>query len=649
MGKDFNQFRILFEESADANLIIDDEKFIDCNQAAVQMLRYRTKEELLNTHPSELSPPFQPDGRRSFEKAQQMMRIAFEKGSHRFEWDHRRADGEVFPVEVLLTRIPTDQKDILHTVWRDITDRRKFEEKLKRSEQTLKAVFDHSFQFTGMLSPDGRLLAANKSSIESVGIQMEDVEGVFFWDTPWWSHSAELQEQMKQAIKLAAKGEFVRFEAQHPAADGSYILVDFSLKPVTDENGEVHMLIPEGRDITEIRKTQAQLVQSQKMETVGTLAGGIAHDFNNILGGLLGTLSLVRHKWDSESGSKKMMDKYLNLMESSCERASQIVRQLLSLSREESISLAPVDLNRSLEHVMGILEHSIDKSIKLIAGYYPTPMVVYADPIQIEQVILNLCINAAHAMTIMRPEGASWGGMLRVTLAPTDISVGHFGNDASPADGRYICLSVQDTGVGIPQEHHDQIYDPFFSTKTKERGSGLGLSIIYNILEQHGGFVQLQSEVGKGTTFSVLLPQAEKEQEQKDKAKQEENLAKGSGLVLVLEDEDVLREVIQSILEECGYSALVADNGRSGVELYEEHQEEIDCVIMDMAMPVMSGKEAFIRMKELNPKVKVILVSGYEQDKRVQETIDRGVKRFLKKPFTFRTLADAVAKVIHED
>ena len=646
MKKEYDLFRILFEESADAVLIIEHETFIDCNRAAVSMLQYKNKEELLNTHPSQLSPEEQPDGRKSFEKAQEMMRLAIEKGSHRFEWDHKRANGEVFPVEVLLTPIPMNGKTILHTVWRDITQRKKSEQALVESESKFKAIFDQSFQFIGICSLDGTLLDANRSSLEASGIDLSSVLGKPFWETPWWNHSSFLQNELKEAFKKAVAGEFVRFEATHPGADGELIYVDFSLKPVKDDYGQVLMLIPEGRDITEIKKTEAQLMQSQKMESLGTLAGGIAHDFNNLLGGIMGTLSLIRHKGDQIQNSKGFLDKCLALMESSCDRASKLVKELLSLSRKEQLTLVPLDLNESVEQVMGILSNSLDKSIELVPVYSDVPLIVMADPLRVEQVVLNLCINAAHAMTIMKDSNQPWGGKLTIQLNPIEVDQEFRSSHPEISADFLACLSVSDQGVGIPLNRLSRIFDPFFTTKAQGKGSGLGLSMIYNIMKQHHGFIDVASNLEQGTSFWVYFPHERHLTPSKNRTAEADNVSKGSGTILVIEDEKILREVVQNILLECGYSVLLAENGKVGVDLYRRQQSRIDAVYLDMAMPVMSGKVAYSQLKLINPEVKVLLASGYDQDKRIQETLKMGIKYFLRKPFSLTSLSKAIAEMM---
>jgi len=280
------KFRLLFEQSADAILLIENQKYIDCNEATVQMLGYKNKNDLLNMHPSDISPEFQPDGKKSLLKAGEMMNMAYKKRSHRFEWIHRRANGEDFPVEVLLTAIPVGDKELLYTVWRDISDRKIAENALKESEAIVKAIFNQAFQFIGILDKEGRIKDANNSAVKILQISKRDLMGQFFWDTPWWSHSTEEQNKLKHAIKRGLEGKFSRFETFHMDHNNEKVYVDFSLKPLYDENGEILFLIPEGRDITDRKlMEQALRVSELKFKSIydNSLDAIIISDFKGLI------------------------------------------------------------------------------------------------------------------------------------------------------------------------------------------------------------------------------------------------------------------------------------------------------------------------------------------------------------------------------
>lgn len=658
----------------------------------------------------------------------------------------------------------------------DITDRKKAEKALVESERNFRAIFDQTFQFIGLLDLDGKIIKTNQASCDFIGVDEPEIVGEIFYKDKWWRNLKEEQDKIKDAIKKSSKGEFVRFDVKSISKEDEIHVLDFSLNPVKDENGNVIMLIPEGRDITflkEIEKSfieseeryrtlfdesadaimlldensfidcnkatlelfgfklkekfigmhpselspeyqingekssklsremiklayktgghkfewkhkkadnsefyaeviltafhlhdkeflqavvrditlrkqaEEQLRQAQKMETVGTLAGGIAHDFNNILGGILGTVSLMTHKLNKESGLEKdkIID-YLYMIKESGLRAADMVRQLLTLSRKQVLSFSPVDLNHSIKNVVKICKRTIDKSIKIETQYLDKKVIVNADPTQLEQVLLNLCVNAGHAMTTMKSNEEKWGGTLTITIEEK-VADKYFCKIYQEAEEiNYWKVEVRDTGVGISKEILSKIFNPFFSTKTETTGTGLGLSMVYGIIKQHQGFIDVYSEVGIGTAFTIFLP-VYNEEKTVSEVKKDIEVKKGEGLVLVADDEDVMREIAKDALEECGYKVILAKNGEECVKLYEQNYNEIKAVVLDMSMPVISGKDAFLKMKNINPEVKVLLSSGYRKDDRVEESIKLGVKDFIQKPYSLEKLSVKIYNVIN--
>ncbi|MEW6593924.1 MAG: PAS domain S-box protein [Thermodesulfobacteriota bacterium] len=402
-------------------------------------------------------------------------------------------------------------------------------------------------------------------------------------------------------------------------------------------------------DVTELEQKEQQLRQAQKMESIGTLAGGLAHDFNNVLTGILGTLSLLFYKLDQKPEGLPVPElrDYLRRMEGAGQRAADMVRQLLTLSRRQPVDMVPVDLNLSVKHVCKIGENTFDKSVRLEVHPAPEPAYVLADPTEMEQVLLNLCINGMHAMTIMRQD-ASWGGTLTVTTEQVRADEIFRRRHPEAAAGAYWKVSVSDTGVGIDTKTAAKIFDPFFTTKEQGRGSGLGLAMAYNIVHQHHGFIDLYSEPGAGSTFSVYLPQLVRSGEEAA-PEAPVAVAAGQGLILVVDDDEEVRRMAEEALQTAGYGVLSAANGREGVALYRQHQVRVSAVLLDMAMPVMSGREAFLEMRRINPQVKVLLVSGFRKDHRVEEILALGVKGFLQKPYTLATLAAAMRDVLAEE
>jgi len=398
-------------------------------------------------------------------------------------------------------------------------------------------------------------------------------------------------------------------------------------------------------DITELENKEQQLRQAQKMESIGTLAGGLAHDFNNVLTAIMGNLSMIQYKLkDSGKLSATDMAKHLDQMETAGERAVNMVRQLLTLSRRQQSDLVPVDINLSLKHVLKIGESSFDKSVQVVEHPSSEPAYVLADPTEMEQVLLNLCINAIHAMTIMR-EAPPWGGILGVSIKKIAPDQEFRKKHPEATGGPYWLISVSDTGVGMDTKTAAKIFDPFFTTKEHGKGTGLGLAMAYSIVRQQQGFIDVYSEPGLGSTFNVYLPVlcGAGGAVSVDRAPA---IARGEGMVLVVDDDELVRDMAKEALQAVGYTVITATDGREGVELYRQHQDSIKAVLLDMAMPIMSGREAFIEMQKINPAVKVLLASGFLKDNRVEEILSLGVKNFLHKPYTIASLAPAINKII---
>ncbi len=401
-------------------------------------------------------------------------------------------------------------------------------------------------------------------------------------------------------------------------------------------------------DITEIQKKDEQLRQAQKMELVGTLSGGLAHDFNNVLGGIMGVTSLMQHhlKRDGHIGSEELAS-FLDMIDEATRRAADIVQQLLVISRKQEINFAPVDLNGSLRHVIKICTNTFDKCVEIVPVFHDKPAMIHADQGQIEQVLLNILVNGYHSMTIMKTGEEAPGGKLFISIDRIESDRHFCGSHPEAEEGRdYWITTIRDTGVGMDPKIISKIFDPFYTTKTKDKGTGLGLAMVYNITVQHGGFVDVYSEKGHGTTFNMYLPVL-KDSMAQEKTAVTEDVRKGSGLILVIDDERIIRETARAILEECGYSVVLANDGEEGLALYQARKNEIKAVVLDLIMPKMSGKEVYRKLKDIDPGVRVLLVSGFRQDERVDDLLRKGVDDFVQKPYTLKKLSNSIYKVVN--
>jgi PAS domain S-box-containing protein len=512
-------------------------------------------------------------------------------------------------------------------------------ERLAQMRIYLKNIFDSMPSILVSVNEAGVVVEWNEAASRATGVPSSEAFGREIWQV--LPIMEKYREHIHEVFATRAPKEFHR---EATGGGESEEFLNISLFPLIANC--VQGIVIRVDNITELENKEQQLRHAQKMETIGTLAGGLAHDFNNILGGLSGSLSLIRFKLDQDNGlDVDFLRKYLGIMEQAGNRAADLVKQLLSVTRKQEMNFQPVDLNATIDHVMKICSISLDKCIDLTPRHYPGQALVNADPAQAEQVLLNLCVNAAHAMTTMRKAEERQGGKLLVSVekifADRDFRITHLEAKAIP----YWVLSVQDSGVGMDTRTVAKIFDPFYTTKAKDKGTGLGLAMVYNIVQQHGGFIDVYSEVGYGSTFSVYLPVLLNASLENSLAMATE-LIKGEGLVLVIDDEAMIRHTAKEILRTCGYSVVLATDGQEGLDIFRRRYREIAVVLLDMLMPKMSGKETYLEMKKIDPNLKVLFSSGFKQDERVEEVLRLGVQGFIQKPYTLHVLSKAIHAVI---
>jgi PAS domain S-box-containing protein len=403
------------------------------------------------------------------------------------------------------------------------------------------------------------------------------------------------------------------------------------------------------RDVTEKIQIENSLIQAQKMETIGILAGGIAHDFNNILTGITGTVSLIEHKMNRcENLKSGEVRSDLEVLKKSADRAANIVRQLLSLSKRQKPALERIDLNIVAKSVYEICNNSFDKKIKLNYVFLDAGAFVMADETQMGQVLLNLCVNARDSMTIMRPEGSDQSGELTVVLERLSSARHLQSRFVEALDRPYCRLRVGDTGVGMNEEIISRIFDPFFTTKQKEKGTGLGLAMVYNIVKQHGGFIDINSKVSFGSIVDVYIPADDSVSFKKNVEPDTIGLKACSGTVLLVDDDTIIQKTCGDMLKVLGYTLITAMDGQECIDMYRAHQNEIDAVILDVMMPVKSGNEAFDELRTINSDIRVLVTSGYREDPRIGEMLAKGARGFVQKPYTIEILSQEIFRVIKD-
>jgi C4-dicarboxylate-specific signal transduction histidine kinase/CheY-like chemotaxis protein len=378
---------------------------------------------------------------------------------------------------------------------------------------------------------------------------------------------------------------------------------------------------------------EKKLQQTQKMDALGQLAGGVAHDFNNMLGGIQGAAELLKEHLDRSEESEE----YLSIIMNASDKAAKLTQQLLSVSHRKKINSTIINIHSLISETTALLKRTIDKSIDIKIILDAPSSSVVGDSSLLENLLLNMGINASHAMTN--------GGSLTFKTRHIDLDNIFCENSTFELNpGKYIELEIKDTGCGIPPENLSRIFEPFFSTKQDGKGTGLGLATAYGTVRQHGGAISVYSEISKGTVFHILLPLSGKNNSAPPPVMGE--ISKREGTILIVDDESVMRTTARAILENVGYSTLTAENGREGLEVYNQNWQTIDIVLLDMIMPIMNGKECFLQMKKINPRVKVLLTSGFSREEDILEMQEKGLSGFINKPYAKAHLLQTISNIL---
>ncbi|GAB4390492.1 MAG: hypothetical protein Kow0025_22910 [Thermodesulfovibrionales bacterium] len=491
---------------------------------------------------------------------------------------------------------------------------------LNRSELMYRSLFEYANDGIIITDPHGTIRNVNERACEIHGFGRSALVGTNMALLEVEENLPALRERTERILK----GESLLYETQHYRKDGSKVSLEVSSRAIEIEGETVIQSFH--RDITEKKKLQQQLLHSQKMESVGQLAGGIAQDFNNILTSILGSAEHILMK---ESLDEFTSHKVRNI-ESASRQAAQMVSNLLSFARRGSFEPVTFNPNGVVEDTLDIIARLIPKTIRIDKALHEPIPAVEGDPSQLEQVIMNLVLNARDAI---QGEGEIRVETSVVSLGPEDLEV-----DIDVKPGRYIRILVSDTGSGIPEEHLSHIFEPFFTTKEEGKGTGLGLAMVYGIVKEHGGYVIVRSEAGEGSTFYVYLPVAAGA-EQADAAVGEE--AGGAETVLAVDDEVPVLEFIKDTLGSRGYRVELADRPSQGLSLYRQSPRKYDLVITDVVMPEMNGAQLIAALREINPDVRVIAVTGFGDYLE-----DVSADSYLKKPFKGKALLAAVREVL---
>lgn len=510
-----------------------------------------------------------------------------------------------------------------------LADLSRANEVLRESERKYRILFENNPHPLWVIDTETlRFLAVNEAAVGQLGFTRGEFLSMTLGDIR--------PDGVEGRPGLDAAGDDAGTPAgriwKHRRKDGALIDVEITSHEIEYEGRRARVVL--ALDVTERKKIEAQMLRAQRMESIGTLAGGIAHDLNNVLAPILMAIEILRRRLPDEQDARM-----LDTLEQSARRGAGMVKQVLAFARGVEGERSILQVKHIVEEVEKIVTETFNRSIQILSSVPRNLWTIHGDATQLYQVLMNLCVNARDAMPL--------GGTLRIEALNTAIDEQYARMNIEATPGPYVVLTVTDSGTGIPPAIIDKIFEPFYTTKEPGKGTGLGLSTVVGIVKGHGGFVNVYSEPGKGSQFKVYLPAAETSEHPVERV-QEEAPPPGDGrLILVVDDELGIRDITRSTLEFCGYRVLTASDGTEALALYARHGQEIRAVVTDMMMPYMDGPTTIRALRNLNPDVRIVAMSGLMENRKIVELLESKQVRFIQKPFTsgafLRLLAEVVA------
>jgi PAS domain S-box-containing protein len=611
-------FRTLIERSSDGIYVVDPATghFLDVNESACRVLGY-SRDELLALTIFDVT--VKPDRAIYTDSG-----AGIKNSGHVIqEVLHRRKDGSTYPVEASLSSVTLD-REYLVTIVRDITERKRAEEAHAR----LATAVEQAAESIVITDIGGKILYVNPAFEKTSGYTRAEILGQTTRSLKSGKHNAEFYHRMWTVL---GRGEIWSGHFINRRKDGEFFEEEATITPVRDAGGKIVNYVAVKRDVTREVQLEAQFRQSQKMEAIGQLAGGVAHDFNNILA----VIQLQAGQLKSEAGLSRQQLEYASDIETAAQRAANLIRQLLMFGRKQSLQLRDLDLNEAVTGIAKMLQRILGEQIHIQFKFASQPLLIHADTSMLEQVMMNLAVNARDAM----PKG----GQLIVETEAVEFDEAKAAQTVQARPGSFVRVSVADTGFGIPPENLPRIFEPFFTTKDVGKGSGLGLATVFGIVQQHHGWINVYSETGRGTTFRVYLPRLDKPADKKILRPPLATIAGRKETILVVEDEPALRANVRSVLTRLGYLVLEASHGKAAIEVWKQHRTEIRLVLTDLVMPGgMTGVDLAGELLRQDPKLKVVFASGYSADIVSNDFPMVEGLNFLSKPFEVQKLAQII-------
>jgi len=616
------RYHSFFELAVDSIFILQDYRFAECNQMTLAMYGCDDANEILGTHPWEYSPPHQPDGRPSKEKAIELIDAALGGTPQKFMWRHRRKDGRELDAEISLNLLETSGKKLIQAVVRETTELNSAKEALRERDVEYRSLFDMVSDALGLIDiATGQMLDVNKAFIELYGYSRQEVLRMKNTD-----FSAEPD---KTTAATRSRGVYIPIR-WHKKKDGTVFPTEISARILKYEGRDVHMAAI--RDITARQRYEAQHRRSQKMESIGLLAGGVAHDLNNVLSGLVSYPELLLMDLPEDSPLRSPIE----TIQESGKRATAIVEDLLTIARGVAITKGPLRLNDVVQDYLASpefkkLQH-YHPGVTVETKLEPDLMNIAGSQVHIRKALMNLVSNAAEAIV--------GSGSVTVSTANRSIDKDLSGYE-KPKKDNHVVLSVIDDGPGISSEELERIFEPFYTKKVMGRsGTGLGLAVVWNVVQDHDGTIEVTSDKN-GTAFQLFFPLTQDAVPDSDSVTPISTYAGQGETILVVDDAEHQREIACKLLERLGYKTKAASSGEEAVECLK--QGSVDLVLLDMIMePGMNGRETYEQIIALHPAQKAILVSGFAKTDEVKQAQQLGAGQFIKKPYTIEKIGSAI-------